>query len=368
MEIANLLYSPLLDPRTGRPVVDPNTGTEYISTVPLLQYLDEKSPGMPEQLMTDLLEFQPTDEQGRLTPKLSHQVLTYWGLDPARIKDYRNIDQLVASTGSAITAEELADIPPQFHQAYRNLLPSVRDAWPAYSEADQLMLLQREQRNIDRDARDTERDEQDKQMNAYQQQQYRALVHQEQRKYFDTVRRERFASIAEKLSTQITFSADPATNAVMHGAVGTVLANLIDPELRFVSEGLLSALNVKLDHTFDEALNAFNTNAEKKVALEMAGDLVQAGQVGDRSNAAANLLTTKLGIIALKVARAMGGQQAAAAAASGQAIDNAAISRPTAGNGTSPNGQQTGILPPHIRPGTPEAARWIGQQTGFWTS
>lgn len=366
VELANLLYSPLTDPRSGQPVIDQKTGTAYVTTAPFLSYLDENSPGMPEQLLVDLLDFEPTDESGNKTPKLSHQVLEYWGLDPARIKDYRNIDAIVATSGEAITAAELKDILPEFHQAYRNLLPSVRAAWPAYSEADQMVMLQREKAGLDRIATDKQRDERDRQRDEAEQAQYRALVAQEQRKYFAQVRSERFASIAEKLSAQVTFSADPTTNAVMHGAVGAVLANLIDLEFRFVTDGLIQALGIKFDHTYDAALNTFNSEANRKVALEMAGDIVQARQAEEKAATAANLLSTKLGIIALKVAKAMGGQQAAAATANGNALDTAAAARSLAGNGAAPNGQQTGVLPSHIRPGTPEAARYLANSTGFW--
>lgn len=366
IELQNLLYSPMIDPRTQQPIIDQATGTSYVTTKPFVEYLDAESPGMPEQLLVDLLDFQPTDENGMRGEKLSKQVLRHWGLDPARIDQYRNIDKLVATSSGAVTAEELKDILPEFHDAYRNLPPSIRDAWPVYSEADQMVMLRREKDALDRVVKDKEREERDREREAAEIQQYRALVAQEQDKYIDTVRHERFASIADQLSKQVTFSTDAATNAVMHGAVGTVLWNLIDPPGRFVSEGLLTALGVKLDHTFDEALNAFNANAAEYVAQAMQGDSVRASSAQTKANSAANLLTTKLGTIALKVAKAMGGQQQAAATQQGQALGAAATSRPTAGNGTSPNGQPQGILPPHIRPGTPEAARWLAESTGFW--
>ena len=365
MELTNLLYSELTDPRTGQPVLDPATQTTYVTTVPFLQYLDENSPGMPEQLLVDLLAFEPLDEHGRPTPPLWQQVTRSWGLDPARMDQYRNLDSLLATSSAAITAAELADIPAEYHAAYRRLLPSVRNAWAAYDEADQLMLLQREKDSIDREAKDRARDERDAAREMAEQQQYAALVASEQRKYVNTVRRERFASIANQLSKQITFSTDATTNSVMHGAVGTVMANLVDPELRFVSEGLLTSLGLKLDHTFDEALNAFFFNAENKVASEMQGDMVRASQYEEKSNAAANLLTTKLATIALRVAKAMGGQQAAAATAQGQLLATATTSRPAVPGGLSTEAQSNGILPPNIRPGTPEAVRWLAESTGF---
>lgn len=363
LELSNLLYSELIDQRTGQPMFDPATQTTYVTTVPFWEYLDQNSPGMPEQALVDLLAFEPTDEQGRKTPPLWQQVMRSWRLDPARMDQYRNIDQLLASSSAAVTAQELTDIAPEYHDAYRNLLPSVRNAWDAYSEADQKLILQREKETLDRTAKDRERDEREAQREAYEQQQYAHRVQQAQREYVATVRKERFGKIAEQLS-KITFSTDTTTNSVMQGAVGTVAANLIDHELRFVSEGILSALGIKLDRTFDEALTAFGVNAEDKVALEMQGDMVRSAKAEAAANAAANLLVTKLGIIALKVAKAMGGQQQAVAATQGTALASAAVSRPTAGNGTALE-QPTGILPPGIRPGTPEATRWLAESTGF---
>lgn len=365
VDLLNLLYSPVLD-KNGEAVTDPATQTTYVTTKPWLDYLDEHSPGMPEQLLVDLLDFAPRDENGQLTPKLKYQVLRWWQLDPARIDDYRNIDKHPSFISRAVTKEELADIPPEFHDAYRNLPPSVRNAWAAYDDADQQVLLRNEKDRLDNSNWRQQQEESVRQQKERETQEYLAILNQEQARYFAVVRQERFASIAKALHDQIIFSTEPTTNAVMHGAVGTVLANLIDPDLRFVSTNLLTALGVKLDHTFDAALNDFNVNGRDYVAQALQGDEVRAGQAQERANAAANLLTTKLGIIALKVAKAMGGQQQAAAAAQGNALAAATTGRPGVGNGTSPNGSEQGILPAHIRPGSPEATRYLAESTGFW--
>lgn len=365
VELLNLLYSPLTD-KSGHPIVDPKTQTTYVTTKPYLEYLDENSPGMPEQLLVDLLDFSPTDENGQPTPKLKYQVLRWWGLDPARMEDYKNIDTQPSFISRAVSKEELADIPAEFHDAYRSLPPSVRNAWAAYEESDQQIMLRNEKQRLDGVAYQKQQEEKDKQSEAKEQEEYRLLLNQEIARYVGTVRRERFASIATALSNQIVFSADQKTNDVMHGAVGTVLGNLIDPDLRFISDGLLTALGVKLDHTFDAALNDFNVHSTHYVAQALQGDAVRAEQSQEKANAAANLLTTKLGIIALKVAKAMGGQQQAVAATQGTALATATTARPTIGSGTSPNGTEQGILPAHIRPGTPEAARYLAESTGFW--
>lgn len=364
-ELVNLLYTPLTD-AAGNPIVDPETQTTYVTTKPFLEYLDDNSPGMPEQLMVDLLDFQPRDESGQPTAKLGLQVMQHWGLNPAFMPQYKAIGTAQAAPPrGGISPQELADIPAEFHEAYRNLPPSVRNAWDVYDDADKAIILSNEQERLDSKQFRTQAQQESERARQFRQQQYQQLVNQEQQKYFAQVRTERFTSIATELARQYTFSTDPVTNTVLHGAVMAVAANLIDPDLRFVSDQLLTSLNIKLDHTFDEALNSFNVHAADTVAQAMAGDEVRSNQSREKANAAANLLTVKIGTVVVAVAKAMGAQQATAAAAQANAVNSAATARPTVGTGTAPSTVPAGILPPGMRPGSPEASRYLAEQTGF---
>lgn len=361
LELANLLFSPVVDPATNKPVYDPETQTPYVDPRPFVEYLDEYSPGMPEQLLATLLEYRtqvgvdPSTNRP-IMDTLANQVFRQWGLDPRRLVDYQNIDKL-APVSSAVTATELEEIPKEFHEAYKSIPPSIRNAWAAYDEPDQLRMLhdyKDQQASKEFQHRVEERDKQQAAMDTAR---FQAAVAMEQGKYFETVRRERFGAIANSLNSQVKFSDDPATNTIMHGAVGAVLASLIDPELRFVSEPALKALGITLDHTFDEALDKFNSNANDKVALEMSGDTVRAGKAQNDAKNAADQVAAKLTTIALKLVTKMGGQMATAAKAQGNALASANAVRPTSGNGSAPNLSQ-GVLPAGVSPGSPEARRF----------
>lgn len=355
LELANLLFSPVIDPLTNKPQYDPDTQTAMVDPTPFVQYLDENSPGMNELLLATLLAHKTEVAPGKYD-QLANQVARSWGLDPARMEDYRRIDSLPTIT-SSVTQQELDDIPKEFHEAYKALPPSIRNAWGAFDEADQIRVLQEYKGRLDDAQFKKDIQEREARREAAEAEQFRREVAAGQAKYFDTVRKERFGAIANSLKSQIKFSEDAVTNTVMHGAVGTMLANLIDPELRFVSEEALSALGIKLDHTFDEVLDKFNSNANDRVALEMAGDRVRAAKAQNAAKDAADQLVAKLTNIALKVAMKMGGQMVAAAAARGTQLASAAAARPTAGNGSAPN-ESVSVLPPGVRPGSPEAQRF----------
>lgn len=364
IELANRLFSPVLDPATNKPVYDPATRTAYVTTKPFIEYLDENSPGMPEQLLADLLEFQ-TEVSPGVTDTLANQVFRHWGLDPRRLQEYRNIDTLPTVINSAVSQDELKDIPAEYHEAYKTIPPSIRAAWETYEEGDQARMLQDYKGKLDDQAYKQQVRERDKRLEAAEQAQFQELLGTEQLKYFDTVRRERFGAIANSLNNQVTFSEDAATNTIMHGVVGATLANLIDPELRFVSEGTLKALGIQLDHTFDEALNQFNSNATDKVAYELSGQTVLAGRAQEKAKAGADLVVAKLSTIAVKLAEKLGGKMKDAAAFQGKALGTATTVRPTAGYGAAPN-EIAGILPAGVMPGSPEArAFWAANFPGL---
>lgn len=368
LELANLLFSEAMDPKTGKPLTDENTGTTYITTMPFIAHLDQQSPGMPEQLLADLLPFKTEDAQGNMKP-LSQHILDHWDqVDPTWWQRRYGISAAQLSpTFGAVSQAELDKIDPQYRDAYRLLTPSERAAWDSYEEADQMVMLRRMKSEIDSQAFISETKQKEQRREAYERAQYQTTLKTEQRKYTEIVRRERFTALSESLKQQVTYSTDPIANTIAHGEVMAVLANLIDPDLRFVAvETILTPLGLKLDHTFDEALKAFDANAEKAVALELSGDILRADDAQAKAKAAADQLVAKLSIIALKVAAKKGGTIKARAVASGVALANAATTRPMAGNGQTANGDLTGVLPEGMRPGTPEAAMWLANQTGFW--
>lgn len=361
VELANKLYSPVVDAQ-GQPVIDPATRLPFITTVPFLQYLDQNSPGMPEQLLADALDFETADNTGTKR-KMSLQVLDYWD---KRYPDWwkrRYGSQITPVYSSGITEDELTEIPKQYHEGYRLIPPSIRHALAAYDEADRTRLLEDYQAKADAAKAAVATAESDKQREFEDAQRLQAHVFEKQREYLQTIRKERFTALSQSLSKRFAFSDDASINTVMHGVLGAAIANLTDPDIDFIAkEQILAPLGVSLDQKFYSALNSFYVNAANKVAYEIAGDAVQSSTAEREANAAADQLSARLAVIALQIAAKMGSKQAQDAAKLGASIGTQA--RPTAGT-QAPPAPQVGNLPDNMRPGTPEALAEIARRTGF---
>lgn len=369
LQTHQLLFSPQRDAE-GKPIVDPVTRTTYTTARPLIEHLDKNSPGTIEQLMVDLAAYPfdtgMTDEQGRpIREPGFHQLLRFFKLNPARLAEYQNIDALIQRTSGAITPEELAEIPAEYHAAYRIIPAGVRNAWKSLDEAEQIRLLEDYKGKIESAQREKDREARDKADEQRRIAEYNARVSQEQEKYLDTIRRERTASLIQSLAKQVQFSTDPVINQVMFGTLAASMAQLFDSVWRFVVvDEVLKPLGISLDQEFDTALEKFDHNAAQSVALRMAGDTARARDAADDANSAANFLMAKIAILALKVAQKQGASAVEQATRQGTALAAATQGRPAPGNGSSPTGQQ-GVLPPGIRPGSREAIDFIAQQTGY---
>lgn len=364
LELAKLLYSPLLG-KDNQPVRDPATQTTYVTTKPFITYLDKVSPGMPAQLYVDLNYYHPIGEDGvTLEEELWKQHFRYLKLDPARLQEYQNIDTLIARTSDAITLEELAEIPADRHAAYQVIPADVRAAWASFDKSTQTRLLQDYQDKLDTAATKAAQTATDARAKAEADQAHADRVFAGQQKYFAKVRQERFAALYTDLAAQVTFSTDAAVNGVEIGSLCTVLANLVDPDWRFITvEKILTPLGLKLPAGFDEVLNKFNTAASDKVALEMAGDLGRSGNAEIEALNAVEQLMAKIAPIALKIAAKRGAKIEEKAKVQASAIAAAAAGRATV-SGTTP-ATTVGVLPPGMQPGSAEAVRYIGERSGM---
>lgn len=360
VELANKLYSPLLDAQ-NQPVLDPATRLPHVTTLPFIQYLDQKSPGMPEQLLADLLDFETADATGTQR-KMSLQVLDYWD---KRYPEWwkRRYGSQITPISSGVTEDELAEVPKQYHEGYRLIPPSIRHALSAYDEADRVRLLEDYQGKADEAKAKVAAGEAGKQREFEDARALQAHVFTKQREYLQTVRKERFTALSQALAKQFTFSEDATINTVMHGVLGAALANLTDPDVDFIGkEKILTPLGLSLDQKFAGALNAFYTGAANKVAYEIAGDEVQASTSEREASAAADQLSARLAVIALAIAAKMGSKQAEEALKLGASLGTQA--RPTSGN-AAPPAPRVGSLPDNVRPGSPEALQEIARRSGF---
>ena len=363
VELANKLYSPMVDAQ-GQPVLDPATRLPSVTTLPFVQYLDQNSSGMPEQLLADLLDFETVDGTGNRR-KMSLQVLDYWdGRYPNWWKQ-RYGSQIAPSYSSGITDEELAEIPKQYHDGYRLIPPSIRHALSAYDEADRTRLLEDYKAKADQATANIATAEANKQREAEDAQRLQQHVFGKQREYLQTIRKERFSALSQSLSKRFAFSDDQGINTVMHGVLGTAVANLTDPDVDFIAkEQILAPLGISLDQKFYSALNSFYVNAANKVAYEIAGDTVQSATSEREANAAADQLSARLAVIALQIAAKMGSKQAEEAAKLGASLGT--TSRPAAGTAAPPT-PQVGQLPTGVRVGSVEALNEIARRTNFVT-
>lgn len=352
LEALDALFSPVLD-ENNQPLRDPKTQTTFYSTAPGLLAIEKGSPGFCEQAFADLCAMQFPNGSGALET-LGSQYLRYLKLDPIRLTDYRNIDKLLTAADINVDVEELVDIPTDYHAAYRTILPEVRAQWSKYSEAGRAQLLQQAKRELDRIDSDKAKALEESKRDAYELAQYHGLVREEQGKFLDTFRRENFTKIDASLSKQIKFSDDPIRNTVMQGAVGAVLANIIDPEFNFISiEKTLKALNIVLPTEFFQNLELFNVNANEYVALKLADETDRSLAALEKAQNAAGRVLAKLATIQIAVAKAMGGTVLEQAIKTGTAVQAAATGRESIGAGGGDTAQQA-TPPTGIVPGSPE--------------
>jgi hypothetical protein len=367
LKIAELLYQPAKD-RNGRPIRDPNTQATRIDTRAFVQHIDQTSPGLPEQLLADLLAHSTENEHGQPEPLVS-QMFRFYKMDFRRLKDYQNIDSLVARSTGTVTPEELAEIPSEYHLAYRSIPPSIRAAWKSYDEADQTRMLEDYKTKLEAAQRDADRVKQDEQRKAQEDAEHAQFVFDETEKYLDTVRRERTATLIQQLSQQVTYSTDPAANKVMLGSLAATMAQLLDPAWRFVVvENVLEPLGLKLDHTFDAALQKFDQSAYDSVAHRLAGATGPAEDARLESVGAANQLMAKIAVFALKVALKQGATAVEKAANQAAQLAAATVARPNIGQQPPGNGNGNAVLPAGIQPGSREAADYFARQTGLFTT
>lgn len=365
LQIAQLLYKPAVD-RNGRVIRDPNTQATRLDTRAFVQHIDKTSPGLPEQLLADLLAHSTENEFGQPEPLVS-QMFRYYKLNFGRLKDYQNIDSLITRSTGTVTPEELAEIPSEYHSAYRSIPPSIRAAWKSYDEADQARMLEDYKDKLEAKQFQDNQRKIDEQRKAQEDAEHAQLVFDETNKYLDTVRRERTGLLIQQLSQQVTYSTDPITNKVMLGSLAATMAQLLDPQWRFVVvENVLQPLGLTLDHTFDAALQKFDQSAQDSVAHRLAGATGPAEDARLESVGAANQLMAKIAVFALKVALKQGATAVEKAANQAAALAAATAARPNIGQQPPSNGNNSLTLPTGVLPGSREAADYFARQTGLF--
>jgi hypothetical protein len=350
-EHGNVLY----DEHTGLPISSPHT---FVSQI------QESSPALADQLLYGFWGAKGAD--GLTGAQRMFQTL---GLDPNRLADYQaltqNPNKSVATPG-VVSSDELAYVPQQYHELYKNLSPNQRYQ-AQQMEPEQLQEYLAEKQEAFENRQFRERYNQAQAEHAVRQgQEFRASVEHSFQEYAGKLRQDGLTSIVKNLSSQVQFSADPATNAVQSGAVMAIMANLLSPELRFATESTLNALGVTLDQGFFDSLDALGDQARAVKWYEaVAGNPAYAqyrndaalGKARGEVNRLYNGALAKLSGIALKVAKVIaGGNQEL------REVENSklgALARPGVSGGAI---HGNGVVKPTAQPFTMEYLRQLREQ------
>ena len=316
---------------------DPNSTTGFTS-LPFLERIDQESPGTVKQIWADIASYQISDEQDRPSTVIREAVKS-WGLDPDRLEDYRNIDTLRASSG-VVTAEQLAQINPRYHDAFKSLSQATREDLLALKDTNPISY--EEYLSNAQEALETKqwREQNEKAQQAAQEQ----ADAQFEQQLAESIQTDLFAevkgmhdSIHQELAAKVTFSSDPTVNALEQAKVMATLATLQNPAYRFVAENALKAVGVDVKG-FDELANRWEERRSAYTQFLAIGDKIQAQRALSESTVAKQQMLIKLGAWAQKLAKTNGERLATAASQQTSQLAAASARYVPAGQGAAQQG------------------------------
>jgi len=304
-ELVSLLHSPV----EGKP-------DEY-TTKPFLERLETESPGSVDQIFSDLLSYPVPGQDGKLDTLVRHLYRSH-GLNPDNIAQYQALDKGTLGIASGIvSADDLAKIDPQFHDAFKALSPANRTdiltLLQSGSEVDRLNVaenLRNAQSALEAQKFREQIENNQKSQEQAQQQALEREIQSESTAAIEQVTSEIYNSIKQSLASQITVSSDPLINESYQAGVMSNLYTLLDPAGRkLILEPLLAKMGVSLDSTiagvqvpFDQTVNRLAERTAAAKRYEKYGDQMRARQAMSEASQARQLLTAKLNQIALKLA------------------------------------------------------------------
>lgn len=337
----------------GQVLVDAN-GLPCLTTKPFLETVAQQGDGLAEQLAVDI--WNQTRADG-LT--YGQWYLKQLGLDPARIQEYAGIDALKQSqqVKPEFSDAEFIGIDDGLHETYRQLSAiernSVQDALDKsqheevrkYLQGKQAEFQEREESRQFREQMAMQADQQ----KVVETQQFWQGVEANVEQTVTKANTEILGNLHKQISSQVTFSADPVTNAFQTNAATALVAAMASPVTRFAVQPILEALKITVDPQIDalsvrymQAVKSFETfRAAKESAnprfaslrndLQMQNAQREMGQIQQQAMA-------KLMPAALKFAKLLaGGNQELREASSEQLAG--IRSRPAVGNGQAAGGQ-----------------------------
>lgn len=362
LELLDGLYGQATD-ENGNTIYDPRTGLPETSPHTFVTKTQESSPELADKLLLGFWNAQGADG---LTG--AQRMFYNLGLDPTRLADYQGLTQNPTKSvaNGVILADELAGIPEHHHATYKQLSAADRHKAQQMEDADEFEDFLNEKQELFESRKFREDYQKAQREHAVrQEQEFRSGVDRSFTEYATQLRQDGLNSIIKNLSSQVQFSADPTTNAVQTGAVMSIMANLLNPDLSFATQGTLQALGVTLDQGFFTSLQSLSEQAKAVKWYEAVGaNPSMAQHRNDAALAKARLETdrlykgtlAKLSGVALKVAKVL--------AANNQELREVektklgAPARPAIGNGSLPG---NGAARPTAKPFTME---WLQQSKG----
>jgi hypothetical protein len=329
-ELVNALYTPSTDNPSG---FDPR---------PFLEKVETDSPGTIDQLFSTICSF-PIQIDGQQTTVV-RELYKAHGLNPDRIDDYRNIDNLRVS--GIVTDADLAKIPEKYHEAFKALPEDARTDILALKESNPALAdqyLRNAASSLAAERFETQQREREQQA---QQQQEQELARQVETAVTQGVHSKIetwSGSIHQSLSSQWKPSTDEATNDLEYAKVMGTLAALQSPApaYRAIAEKALTKAGASLDG-FDDLVNQWQASYSAAVTYEQLGqkDSIPAKRAAAQATQAEQRLLIKLNDYALKLAQPTSSRIADAsvqranqlAAAAGRFVPN--------GNGAAQQGFQ----------------------------
>jgi hypothetical protein len=333
-ELVNALYTPSTENPSG---FDPR---------PFLEQVEKDSPGTVDQLFATICSF-PVNVDGQMTTVV-RELYKAHGLNPDRIDDYRNIDNLRAS--GIVTEADLAKIPEKYHEAFKALPEDARTDILALKESNPALAdqyLRNAERSMASEKFETQQREREQQEHERQEQQLAQQVENAVTQAVYGKIETWSGSIHQSLSSQWKPSTDEAINDLEYSKVLGTLAALQSPApaYRAIAEKALKAAGGSLEwvdklgnpQTFDGLINKWQTAFSAAVTYEQLGqqNSIPGKRAASEASQAEQRLLIKLNDYALKLAQPTSSRIADASTQQASQLAAASSRFVPAGNGTT---------------------------------
>lgn len=327
-ELVNALYTPSTENPSG---FDPR---------PFLEQVEKDSPGTVDQLFATICSF-PVNVDGQVTTVV-RELYKAHGLNPDRIDDYRNIDNLRAS--GIVTEADLAKIPEKYHEAFKALPEDARTDILALKESNPALAdqyLRNAERSMASEKFESQQREREQQEQQRQEQQLAQQVENAVTQGVYGKIETWSGSIHQSLSSQWKPSTDEAINDLEYSKVLGTLAALQSPApaYRAIAEKALSKVGASIDG-FDDLVNQWQAAYSAAVTYEQLGqkDSMPARRAAAQATQAEQRLLIKLNDYALKLAQPTSSRIADASTQQASQLAAASSRFVPAGNGTTQQG------------------------------